>query len=62
MARILILIGDKPQNESEGYKTYEGLQQLGKDEYAVARYQDVEFAITPTGAVVVAGRIPPSCH
>ena len=58
MARILILIGDKPQNESEGYKTYEGLEQLGKDEYAVARYQDVEFAITPTEAVVAAGGIP----
>ncbi len=54
MAKILILIGDKPEHESEGYKTYAGLKQLGRDEYEVVRYRDIEFTITPAGSRVVA--------
>lgn len=47
--RILILIGDKPADQSEGYKTLEGLQQLGRDDYTCARYRDVEFVLTSDG-------------
>lgn len=44
--KILIVIGDKSELESEGYKTYKGLQQLGRDEYSCVRYRNIEIVMT----------------
>lgn len=54
MAKILILLGDKPDAESEGYKTYAGLQGLGKDEYEIAYYRDVVFTMGLVAPSVIA--------
>ena len=43
--QILILLGDKSNDTSDGYKSYMGLSQIGPDEYSVAHYRDVVFEI-----------------
>lgn len=43
MAQILILKGDKPNSDSEAYKTFQGLAQLGQDDYTLVEYRDVVF-------------------
>lgn len=58
MSNIVILIGDKPDHESEGYQTYQGLQELARDTYTVTRYRDVEFYIALDDVRVVANGIP----
>lgn len=58
MKKILILLGDKPNHESEGYKTYEGLQSLAKDNYVAVRYRDVEFFMSSGGVEVTANGVP----
>lgn len=52
MAKILILIGDKPEHESEGFQTYEGLKELNRDEYDCVRYRDVECIIAPDNVAI----------
>lgn len=52
MASILILIGDKPEAQSEGYYTFQKLQQRERDTYTCVRYCDVEFRLAPAATSI----------
>lgn len=41
-----MLLGDKSNDTSDGYKSYYGLTQIGPDEYHVAHYRDLVFEIS----------------
>lgn len=45
--KILILLGDKSNETSDGYKSYLGLSQIGPDEYSAVRYRELVFEISP---------------
>jgi glutathione synthase/RimK-type ligase-like ATP-grasp enzyme len=46
MSQILILKGDKPNEQSEAYQTYTGLREIGTDTYSLASYSDLVFEIS----------------
>lgn len=55
MAKIAVLKGDKPNDQSEAYATVQGLSEIGLDEYALLLYSQLRITIDKEVTITCGG-------